>query len=135
MKKYYFFAGQMVAMKDSGTFKYFLSDHLGSTSVVLDASGAILSQQRYLPFGGTRTMAPYANITQTDFTYTGQRNLPDTSLMDHKARFYSPMVVAQLGVGPTLASAVTSFAVGGGSKCSRKPGRCLYYRRVEFRRR
>lgn len=90
MKKYYFFAGQMVAMKDSGGFKYFLSDHLGSNSVVLDASGAILSQQRYLPFGGARTMAPYANITQTDLTYTGQRNLPDIGLMDYKARFYSP---------------------------------------------
>ncbi|HXF83850.1 MAG TPA: RHS repeat-associated core domain-containing protein, partial [Anaerolineales bacterium] len=29
-------------------------------------------------------------ITQTDFGYTGQRALPDTGLMDYKARFYSP---------------------------------------------
>ena len=86
VKKYYSFAGQTVAMKENGVFKYFLSDHLGSTSVVLSAAGAILEQQRYLPFGTPR----YANITSTDFTYTGQRALPNTGLMDYKARFYSP---------------------------------------------
>jgi RHS repeat-associated protein len=90
VKKYYSFAGQTVAMKDDGVFKYFLSDHLGSTSVVLDANGGILEQQRYLPFGGPRTDLGSPLLTSTDFTYTGQRNLPDTGLMDYKARFYSP---------------------------------------------
>ena len=72
-------------------FKYFLSDHLGSISLVLDNdSNAILQQQRYLPFGQPRTMPPYATVTSTDFTYTGQRVLPNTGLMDYKARFYSP---------------------------------------------
>jgi len=37
-------------------------------------------------------MAPYAVITATDFTYTGQRDLPDTGLMDYRARFYSPYI-------------------------------------------
>lgn len=77
-------------MKDADGFKYFLSDHLGSTSVVLDASGGILEQQRYLPFGGARTDLASPLIASTDFTYTGQRNLPDTGLMDYRARFYSP---------------------------------------------
>src|SRR5919109_3203355 len=77
-------------MKDSGGFKYFLSDHIGSVSVVLSATGTILEQQRYLPFGGARAMPPYASVTSTDFTYTSQRHLPDTGLMDYKARFYSP---------------------------------------------
>ncbi|MBN2118587.1 MAG: hypothetical protein JW730_18580 [Anaerolineales bacterium] len=61
-------------MRDSTGFKYFLSDHLGSTSVVLDANGGILKQQRYLPFGQAWVMPPYASATSTDFTYTGQRN-------------------------------------------------------------
>ncbi len=80
----------MVAMRDATGFKYFLSDHLGSVSVVLSATGTVLEQQRYLPFGQARVMPPYASVTSTDFTYTGQRNLPGTGLMDYKARFYSP---------------------------------------------
>ena len=31
-------------------------------------------------------------ITQTDFGYTFQRNLPDTGLMDYRARFYDPYI-------------------------------------------
>jgi RHS repeat-associated protein len=89
VKKYYSFAGQAVAMKDASGFNYFLSDHLGSISVVLKANGNI-EQQRYLPFGGARVMPPYSGVTSTDFTYTGQRALPNTGLMDYKARFYSP---------------------------------------------
>lgn len=77
-------------MKDASGFKYFLTDHLGSVSVVLSNTGTILEQQRYLPFGGARAMPPYASVISTDFTYTGQRNLPNTGLMDYKARFYSP---------------------------------------------
>jgi hypothetical protein len=80
----------MVAMKDSQGFKYFLSDHLGSTSVVLDTNGGILEQQRYLPFGAPRPVQSFAVISETDLTYTGQRNLSGTGLMDYKARFYSP---------------------------------------------
>jgi RHS repeat-associated protein len=52
---------------------------------VTDASGSVLSQQRYLPFGGVR--ADVGNITQTDFGYTGQRAL-NNGLMDYHARFY-----------------------------------------------
>jgi hypothetical protein len=55
---------------------------------VLDDQGAVLSETRYLPFGEVRT--DVGTISQTDFSYTFQRNLPDTGLMDYKARFYSP---------------------------------------------
>jgi RHS repeat-associated protein len=89
-KKYYSFAGQTVAMRDAEGFKYFLTDHLGSVSIVLDENGGILEQQRFLPFGQPRVMSPYLSVASTDYTYTGQRDLPDTGLMDYKARFYSP---------------------------------------------
>lgn len=102
VKKYYSFAGQTVAMRtcttdcslitENWSLSYFLSDHIGSTSVVLDANGGILEQQRYLPFGGPRTDLGSPLIASTDLTYTGQRNLPDTGLMDYDARFYSPYI-------------------------------------------
>jgi RHS repeat-associated protein len=89
VKKYYSLAGQTIMRDSDGSLKYLLTDHLGSTSAVVDGSGTLLSQQRYLPFGEVRadTNPPY--ITQTDFTYTGQRNLTGTGLMDYRARFYS----------------------------------------------
>jgi RHS repeat-associated protein len=60
---------------------------------VTDASGALLSEQRYLPFGEVRTDVQ-SSITQTDYGYTGQRDLDaqgtyfDIGLMDYRARLY-----------------------------------------------
>jgi RHS repeat-associated protein len=87
-KKYYAIAGQTVAMDDGSGLKYLLADHLGSTVGVTDSDGELISQQRYLPFGEIRNVG--VSITQTDFGYTGQRNLPDTGLMDYKTRMYDP---------------------------------------------
>jgi hypothetical protein len=92
VKKYYSFAGQTIAMKDSEGLKYFLTDHLGSIVATLDDDGTLINQQRYLPFGAPRTdiNGPYAS--PTDFGYTGQRKLDSGmgGIMDYKARFYSP---------------------------------------------
>ncbi len=55
---------------------------------ITDNIGSIISQQRYLPFGGVRTNIGI--IPQTDLGYTGQRNLDSgIGLMDYRARFYS----------------------------------------------
>ena len=72
--------------------QYFLTDHLGSTVAVTNASGTLTSQQRYLPFGGVRSNPTIGSITQTDLTYTGQRALDPGmgGLMDYHARFYDP---------------------------------------------
>jgi len=90
VKKYYSFAGQTIAMRDSAGINYFLTDHLGSIIAVTDSAGTLINQQRYLPFGGERTNI--GNITQTDFGYTGQRDLDPGmgGLMDYRARMYSP---------------------------------------------
>ena len=62
---YYPVAG---AMRINNTLYYTLKDHLGSASVVTDASGNILGTQRYYPFGETRLITIY-----TDKLFTGQR--------------------------------------------------------------
>ncbi len=70
-----------------GSEVYFIhGDHLGSVSLTTDASGALVSQARYLPYGqdlGQPDESP------TDFGFTGQRN-DGFGLMDYKARYYSP---------------------------------------------
>ena len=100
--KYYSFAGQPVAMTscEGGTcaaLTYLLTDQLGSVVAVTNASGALLSQQRYLPFGQVRTGA--GTLTQTDIGFTGQRNLDaqgnsfSLGLMDYHARFYDARIM------------------------------------------
>ena len=91
VKKYYTIAGRRVAMHDGTQLLYLTGDHLSSTSLVMNAAGAVLSEQRYTPFGQVR--AGTGSITQTDFGYTGQRNYADSGgfgLMDYNARFYDP---------------------------------------------
>jgi len=68
---------------------YLLTDHLGSTAVTADATGAQEARQWYYPFGG-----PRANLNNlpTDRRFTGQRSEEATlgSLYDFVARPYSP---------------------------------------------
>ena len=75
---------------------YLLTDHLGSVVAVTGADGALVSEQRYMPFGQVRTDT--GTVTQTDLGYTGQRNLDaqqngySLGLMDYNARFYDPLL-------------------------------------------
>jgi RHS repeat-associated protein len=97
---YYAFAGMTVAVRtiidSNSTLVYFLTDHLGSIVAVTDASGTLVSEQRYLPFGQVRTDVHTTDLlgNHTDIAFTGQRNLDAQTntnllgLMDYKARFY-----------------------------------------------
>jgi RHS repeat-associated protein len=84
--KYYYAAGQRVAMRQDGVVYYLHADHLGSTSLATDASGQPLARVLYYPYGEER----YRDGTlPTDYTYTGQRVEESLGgLMDYNARFY-----------------------------------------------
>ncbi len=64
--------------------------NLGSISTILDGSGNLLSEQRYLPFGEIRQ--EIGTISQTDFSFTGQRSISMLSIMDYIARNYDPAI-------------------------------------------
>jgi len=87
-KNYYAIAGQLIASDNGSGLQYFLTDHLGSIVAVLSNSGALLSQQRYMPFGQVRNSI--GSITQTDFGYTGQRNNTYINLLWYSSRHYDP---------------------------------------------
>jgi RHS repeat-associated protein len=83
--KYYLFGGQRVAMRRGGAVSFLHGDHLGSVSMSTDASGQVLSQARYTPFGD---VAWEGGQAQTDFGFTGQRAERGLGLMDYGARWY-----------------------------------------------
>jgi RHS repeat-associated protein len=81
-------SAQRMMRDGQGEIAYLLGDHLGSVSAVLDETGALLSSQRFLPFGAVRGDA--GAITETDFGYTGQREYASIDLLDYHARWYAP---------------------------------------------
>jgi hypothetical protein len=73
---------------------YLLGDHLGSTSLTVDASGNKVSEMRFKPYGETRYSGPPAG-TPTDYRFTGQRRLAGLGLYHMGARFYDACPLAQ----------------------------------------
>jgi hypothetical protein len=49
--KYYYHGDQRVAMRQGDQVYYLHGDHLGSTSLTTDQSGAPVAETRYTPFG------------------------------------------------------------------------------------
>src|SRR5258706_41979 len=74
------------AFRVGGVLYYALGDHLGSTSITTDSSGALVAEMRYKPWGEVRYNS---GTTPTDRTYTGQRSYTaDFGLMFYNARWY-----------------------------------------------
>jgi RHS repeat-associated protein/uncharacterized repeat protein (TIGR01451 family) len=84
--KYYYHGGQRVAMRQGDVVYYLYSDHLGSSSLTTDHTGAPVAQTRYLPYGEERWAG--GTTQPTDFTFTNQRVERSFGLMDYRARFY-----------------------------------------------
>lgn len=74
-------------MCTNGVLNYLLADHLGSTSLVTDAAGTVISETRYTPYGETRSAA---GASPTDYLYTSQRQEAGLGLYFYNARFYDP---------------------------------------------
>jgi len=67
----------------SGTASYFLSDHLGTTRALADASGTVTASLTYDSFGATSS-------TATRYTFTGREQDADIGLLYYRARWYDP---------------------------------------------
>jgi RHS repeat-associated protein len=84
----YYLGSKLIAVRKDGTLSYIMQDHLGSTSVTADSSGASTSTTRYLPFGATRSTT---GTLPTDKLFTSQR-LDSTGLYYYGARYYDPSI-------------------------------------------
>ncbi len=96
--KYYFAGAQRVAMRKGSTLSYLLGDHLGSTSITTNTSGALVSEMRYKPWGETRYTS---GTTPTQYQYTGQRNDSYINLLGGElipAGFLFPLTAIDFGL-------------------------------------
>jgi hypothetical protein len=83
------------ALRVNGRLYYALRDQLNSASEVLDASGAIVGEQRYYPFGERRVAT---GSMFTDRLYTGQRAISGLGLDYYNARYYDPILIPALKI-------------------------------------
>jgi RHS repeat-associated protein len=84
--KYYYAGATRVAMRVGATAPvYLMGDHLGSTSVAVNANGVLVpgSPQLYKAWGETRTGG-----VPTKYQYTGQFNNSELGLYYYGARWY-----------------------------------------------
>lgn len=81
---------------DDGTaaqlIRYQLGNHLGSASLELNETGAIISYEEYYSYGSTSYQATDANIKAAAkrYRYTGMERDEETGLNYHGARYYAP---------------------------------------------
>jgi RHS repeat-associated protein len=64
-----------------------MGDHLGSASLATNAAGTEVSDERYLPYGATRSGG-----VATDYQFAGQKNDGSTGLYYYGARYYDQVV-------------------------------------------
>ena len=84
---YYYAGSQRVAMRKAQGVTWLSGDHLGSASLATNAAGAKVADERYLPYGATRSGG-----VPTDYQFTGQRLDGGNGLYYYGARYYDPVV-------------------------------------------
>jgi len=83
--EYIFFNGKRVARRDStNNVNYYLADHLGTSRVVVSASGSVLDDSDFYPFGGER---PVLASSGNHYKFTGTERDAESGLDNFTARF------------------------------------------------
>ena len=107
------FSGTNIAATASGTrnLRYFLTDHLGSTLVIVDQGQVVLQRMSYDAWGrrrnadGTDDTGPlWGSLKNTEdhSGYTGHETLDQLGLVNMNARFYDPILGRHTSADPTV---------------------------------
>jgi RHS repeat-associated protein len=85
--EFIFFNGRRAARRDAaGAISYFFADHLGSSRVVTNATGTIVEDSDFYPFGGERIIV---NNDPNPYKFTGKERDSESGLDYFIARHYS----------------------------------------------
>ena len=85
------FGDGVIRVNENGTQEvdYFLTDHLGSVRVIVDAAGAVKERNDYYPFGARHVRSDYA-LSTNRWKYNGKelQTTGDLGFLDYGARMY-----------------------------------------------
>ena len=71
---------------------YYHPDHLGSSTIVTDESGAVIQRALYRPFGEVVPAVAGGSTDAPEFGFTGQRYETGIGIYDYGARWYHPRI-------------------------------------------
>jgi len=71
---------------------YYHSDHLGSSNVISDATGALVQKIEYTPYGSIASTEPYTPNPIPKYLFTGKQLFENIGLYNYGARFYDPEI-------------------------------------------
>ncbi|MCE7985211.1 MAG: hypothetical protein DYG89_28905 [Caldilinea sp. CFX5] len=100
------------AFSDDGApetqIKYHLSDHLGSSNVVIGgqtvADGTYINHEEYFPYGETS----FGSFACKRYRFTGNERDEESGLCYHAARYYAPCIVRWVSCDPLSLGSMTS---------------------------
>jgi RHS repeat-associated protein len=83
---------------DDGTpfTKYILSDHLGSSNVILETDGSVYNREEYYPFGETS----FGSFGKKRYRYVGKEKDEESGLYYYGARYFQPWSCRFISVDP-----------------------------------
>jgi RHS repeat-associated protein len=88
--QYVFFGGRRIARSDaSGNIVYYMSDHLGTSRVLTNATGGILDRSDFYPFGGERVLS---STTGNTYKFSGKERDFESNLDNFGARYDSSSI-------------------------------------------
>ncbi|MCX6879879.1 MAG: FG-GAP-like repeat-containing protein [Verrucomicrobia bacterium] len=85
--KYVYVGSMLITRRDENGPVWYHADRLGSVRAMTDASGSVVRNYGYSPFGQTRGAS---DIAANDRGFTGHRRDADTGLLFMGARYYDP---------------------------------------------
>ena len=98
---YYYAGSERIAMKSEGKVYYLFSDHLGSTTTVVEReTGRTINRQLYHPWGTTRYSYQRYGEQATDYGYTGQMQVDD--IYYYNARWPQVPEAQRVGFDPAI---------------------------------
>jgi RHS repeat-associated protein len=78
--------GPAITGDGASAVKYQFGDHLGSSNVVVDDTGAWLNREEYLPYGETS----FGSFSRKRYRFTGKERDEESGLYYHGARYHAP---------------------------------------------
>ena len=81
---------RIATVATNGTVHYWHGDHLGSSSVITDSTGAKVQALTYYPYGDIRTNVPGTPVN-VPYKYTGKELDTSSNLYFYESRYYHPI--------------------------------------------
>ena len=96
---------ELLATEDGQDINYYLPDHLGSVTQVLDEKGQIVEQNDYEPFGRIN----YQSADVQDYKFAGKLQDKESNLQYFEQRYFSPTLARFSSLDPLLLKATEKF--------------------------